>query len=223
SRANMAWADIQGVLQTLAESKRAVALAERVNPNTLVYSAQGWKSLQEKARQVLEQYHRQYPLRRGASKEELRSRLNVTASAFVSILRRLQAEGALVEEGATVRLPAHQVRLAPEQQAAADRYLRALTEKPYSPSGDEAIDQELLSVLIDQRKVVRCSEDVVFAAAAYDDMARHVVERIKQQGKITVGEMRDMFSTSRKYALALAEYLDQQRVTRRVGDERVLR
>ncbi|MEK7874201.1 MAG: DNA/RNA-binding winged helix domain-containing protein, partial [Chloroflexota bacterium] len=108
SRANMAWADIQGVLQTLAESKRAVALAERVNPNTLVYSAQGWKSLQEKARQVLEQYHRQYPLRRGASKEELRSRLNVTASAFVSILRRLQAEGALVEEGATVRLPAHQ-------------------------------------------------------------------------------------------------------------------
>ena len=223
SRANMAWADVQGVLQSLADGKRVVALAERVGQNTLVYSSPGWKSLQDKVRQVLEQYHRQYPLRKGASKEELRSRLNASAPAFVSILRRMQAEGVLVEEGATARLPAHQVRLAPEQQAAAERYLRALTEKPYSPPGDVTVDPNLLNVLIDQRKVVRCTEDVVFAASAYDDMARQVTERIKQQGKITVAEMRDMFSTSRKYALALAEYLDQQHVTRRVGDERVLR
>ncbi len=54
-------------------------------------------------------------------------------------------------------------------------------------------------------------------------MARQVVERIRQQGKITVAERRNMFGPSRKYALALAEYLDQQHVTRRVGDERVLR
>jgi selenocysteine-specific elongation factor len=40
---------------------------------------------------------------------------------------------------------------------------------------------------------------------------------------MTVAQVRDEFTTSRKYALALMEYLDNQKVTRRVGDERVLR
>ena len=46
---------------------------------------------------------------------------------------------------------------------------------------------------------------------------------IEENGKISVAEVRDKFQTSRKYALALMEYLDQQKMTRRVGDERVLR
>jgi selenocysteine-specific elongation factor len=54
-------------------------------------------------------------------------------------------------------------------------------------------------------------------------MVERVVGHIRERGKITVGEVRDMFRTSRKYALALLEYLDQQHITRRVGDERVLR
>jgi selenocysteine-specific elongation factor len=40
---------------------------------------------------------------------------------------------------------------------------------------------------------------------------------------VTVAQVRDAFNTSRKYALALLEYTDQQHITRRVGDERVLR
>jgi selenocysteine-specific elongation factor len=66
------------------------------------------------------------------------------------------------------------------------------------------------------------SGDVVFAAAIYDEMVARVISRIKAQGQITLAEVRDMFQTSRKYAQALLEYLDGQKVTRRVGDARVL-
>jgi len=52
---------------------------------------------------------------------------------------------------------------------------------------------------------------------------KRVVEHIKSQGTLTVAEVRDLFQTSRKYAKALMEHLDGQRITRRVGDERVLR
>jgi selenocysteine-specific elongation factor len=54
-------------------------------------------------------------------------------------------------------------------------------------------------------------------------MLDRIMGRLKSQGKITVAEVRDMLQTSRKYALALMEHLDEQKVTRRVGDERVLR
>ena len=67
------------------------------------------------------------------------------------------------------------------------------------------------------------SDNVVFLASAYKEMLDRILSHMKQTGKITVAEVRDMFQTSRKYALAFMEHLDDQKVTRRVGDERVLR
>ncbi|MFQ5879686.1 MAG: SelB C-terminal domain-containing protein, partial [Dehalococcoidia bacterium] len=65
--------------------------------------------------------------------------------------------------------------------------------------------------------------EVVFATDAYREMAGRVVEHLRQHEKITLAQVRDMFSASRKYAQALLEHFDEQRITRRVGDERVLR
>ena len=90
-------------------------------------------------------------------------------------------------------------------------------------SARQSPDPELLNFLIEQGKVVRVSEDIVFAASAYEEMVARVTDYIKSHGKITVAEVRDIFKTSRKYALAMMEYLDAQKITRRVGDERVLR
>ena len=82
---------------------------------------------------------------------------------------------------------------------------------------------DLLNLLVDEGRVVRINESVVYDADAYREMVEGIVSTIREQGKINVGQVRDRFRTSRKYALSLLEYLDQQRVTRRVGDDRVLR
>ncbi|GIW12310.1 MAG: hypothetical protein KatS3mg061_3367 [Dehalococcoidia bacterium] len=71
--------------------------------------------------------------------------------------------------------------------------------------------------------VVRVAEGVYFAASAYRQMVERVVARLQERGTITVAEVRDLFQTSRKFALGLLEYLDEQRITRRLGDGRVLR
>ena len=70
---------------------------------------------------------------------------------------------------------------------------------------------------------LKVNESVVFATSAYREMTDKIIERIRASGSITVAEARTMFDTSRKYILPLLEYLDQQRITRRVGDDRVLR
>ena len=71
--------------------------------------------------------------------------------------------------------------------------------------------------------MVRVSDGVVFDASAYDEMVSRITAHIKERGRVTLAEVRDMFDTSRKYAQALLEYLDEKKITRRVGDERVLR
>ena len=101
--------------------------------------------------------------------------------------------------------------------------MKSLQKNPYSPSSDQQVSSELLGVLIDQGKVVRVTDGVVFDAAAYREMTESIVQHLKDQGNITVAEARTMFDTSRKYILPLLEHMDQQQITRRTGDERVLR
>ncbi len=66
-------------------------------------------------------------------------------------------------------------------------------------------------------------EGIVFDAQAYREMVERVVAHLKEREKVTLAQVRDMLGTSRKYAQALLEHMDQERITRRVGDERVLR
>ena len=72
-------------------------------------------------------------------------------------------------------------------------------------------------------EIVRVSDGVAFAAEAYREMVERVSAHIRAHGSVTLAEVRDMLSTSRKFAQALLEHMDAERITRRVGDARVLR
>jgi selenocysteine-specific elongation factor len=69
--------------------------------------------------------------------------------------------------------------------------------------------------------VVRVGEGVVYAPETFAAIRRDVVALLERDGSLTLAGFRDHFATSRKYAQATLEYLDQIRVTRRVGDVRV--
>ncbi|MFQ5875278.1 MAG: selenocysteine-specific translation elongation factor [Dehalococcoidia bacterium] len=211
-------------LSTLLEKSRVVVLGKKgLKGNALLYSVEGWQKLIERCGGALDEYHRQHPLRAGAPKEELRNRLRLSQQTFPRVMERLVEEGELVEEEALVRLPSHRRVLSEGQQREVEAYLKALEGNPYSPPTDIHIHPDLLTGLVEEGKVVRVSSDVVFSASIYQQMVEQVVQEIKDEGRVTVARVRDMFKTSRKYALALMEYLDQQKVTRRVGDDRVLR
>ena len=189
----------------------------------VVYSAQGWNILKGKVLLALQTYHNRHPLRRGAPTQEIRSRSELSQPVYLKALARLVEEGSLFEEGQFLRLPDYQVSLTPELERQAADYLQSLEQTPYAPPTERHPDPELLGALIDQGKVVKVNESVVFAASAYRELTDKIVAHLEDKGSITVADARTMFDTSRKYILPLLEHLDQQRVTRRVGDERVLR
>ena len=139
-----------------------------------------------------------------------------------AIWRRLIDEGTIIEDGATIRLLTHRVQLTPAQQATIDAFLKSLTQSPYAPPSNLIPEPDLLNLLIEQHQVVKVSDDVVFSTSAYNEMVERATSHLKASGSVTVGEVRDMFKTSRKYALALLEHLDGAKITRRVGDQRVL-
>ena len=120
-------------------------------------------------------------------------------------------------------MPQHRVDLTPSLAKQADAYLNILQSDTFSPPTDQAVEPELLALLVQEGRVVKVSDEVVFSREAYQQMTDQVVKHIKEQGFITVAQARNLFNSSRKYVLPLLEHMDQQRITRRVGDERVLR
>ncbi|MBA7692800.1 hypothetical protein ES703_101369 [subsurface metagenome] len=138
-----------------------------------------------------------------------------------AIFQRLLDRGVVIEDGAAIHLPAHHVKLTQAQQAKIDTFLQSLVQNPYAPPSDLIPEPDLLNLLIEQNQVVKVSDDVVFSTSAYNEMVERVTSHLKASGRVTLAEVRDMFKTSRKYALAFLEHLDRAKITRRVGDERV--
>jgi selenocysteine-specific elongation factor len=189
----------------------------------------GWNRLVGQTGDALAAYHRAWPLRATMPREELKSRLGMQSRLFGLLLERLAAESVIVQTETSVRLAAHEVRFSPAQSARAQRLIAALGADPHSPPAltelveQMGIDVEIMTALVERRQIVRLNESVAYLTGTYDELQRRIVDRIREAGAITVAEVRDLTGTSRKYALALMEHLDEQKVTRRVGDTRVLR
>ena len=77
-----------------------------------------------------------------------------------------------------------------------------------------------MSAMVAAGEVVRVDHGLYFERRAYDEMVNRVLDAIEREGSVTVGSVRDMLGTSRKYVLALLEHLDAERITQRAGDAR---
>ena len=211
--------EVQPVIESLIQSGRVTGIGR--GEHCLLFTASGWERLINKATAALQDYHQRLPARKGMPKVELGSRLKLGAHVSM-VLPRLADQGVIVEEGAAVRLPDHSIRLTQKQQAQIDAFLNALAQNPYAPPGELIPEPDLLNLLVEQRKVVKVSDGVVFSASTYNEMVEGVVSHIEAHGRVTLAEVRDLFQTSRKYVQPFLEHLDGAKITRRVGDERVL-
>ncbi|MEA2640900.1 MAG: selenocysteine-specific elongation factor [Chloroflexota bacterium] len=231
-RAALTTPEAAALAQRLAANGSLLALDSGaggvLTPQTHLVSAQGWERIVGAVRRELAAYHGEHRLRRGMPKEELRKRLAHDTRVFARIEHTLLQESVIAEDGPLVHLPEFAVRLTPKEEARAETFLGELRRLGIAAPGRGELQatyqlaDELLQTLIDRGTVIEVGQDLVYDAATYGELVERTVGLIREHGQLTVGQMRDAFATSRKYALALLEHLDERRITRRVGDERVL-
>jgi selenocysteine-specific elongation factor len=202
-------------------------IQQPASSNQLLAARSWWSALTDRLSQELSTYHQRFPLRAGMGREALRSGLRLEARVFNAVITHAAAEGLVVDERAIVRLPSHTVQLSPEQQRQVDALLIRFRHQPHiTPSFKEsvaAVGEEVLDVLIARGDLVPVSSDVLFLPETYEEMVTCVRAHIEREGSVTLAQTRDLLKTSRKYAQALLEHLDEIGMTKRVGDERMLR
>jgi selenocysteine-specific elongation factor len=223
-QSNLALDVTQQTLETLISEERVKRLG------TLWFAEAVWDDLSTEAVRLVREQHQQYPLRTGLSREEWRTRLNLPARLAVEVFGALQAEGLLTEAemstGALIRLPDFRPTFSETQQQKVEALLKKFRENPYTPpvrsEAEALVGPEVLNALIEQSELIKLADGILFLRATYDEAIKRLLAHIRERGQVTVAEARDMLGATRKYILPLLEHMDERRLTRRVGDERVL-
>jgi selenocysteine-specific elongation factor len=193
-------------------------------PTDFVVATTLWQSLSGRIGEVLRAFHTSQPLRPGIAREEARSRIGIPQSRlFDDLIATAVAAGQVIDDGATLRLPEFRMSLDPARRIAADTFLAAIRAQPYTPPGPHEfnLDPETLAALEHLAEVEKIADGVYFTPKAWDDLVHGTLAFIDSNGSMTLSQFRDHFGTSRKYAQAALERLDQLKYTRRVGDDRV--
>jgi len=226
----------------LEPTNAETALAELLNTNSLILIEEGtptsasdllvialpqWNTLREKTLQHIEEHHKNFRLRRGVPREELKSKLKLNPRIFNALINKLITDYSLTDYSAVVAKAGHEIRFENGEQAKVQEMMRKFEQNPFSPPGvkdcQSETGEEIVNALIELGELVPVSADVVFRKSDYDSMKMKTRQAIEQNGRITLAEVRDLFNTSRKYAQALLEHFDSIGFTLRDGDFRKLR
>jgi selenocysteine-specific elongation factor len=149
-----------------------------------------------------------------------------TSDSQASPMARLEMMGDLVRlrgRGVVMKDEEAESRKIIEQAfASAGLKVPALKDVLSSLKIDKGRAQKLVTLLLRDKVLIKVSDDLVFHQTALADLRKNLAAQKARSPKIDVGRFKDLTGISRKYAIPLLEYLDRERVTRRVGDERLI-
>ncbi len=212
---------------------RLVAQGRVVQVRERLFDAEAVERVASRVQELLAEAHRQMPWRLGVPREELKTRAAPGADdrLFAAVLERLLAAKTVGVTRGLVHLGMHRPVFTAEEEGMRRALLHALREGRFSPPTLEEVGARLgggpafarmAQSLLEEGALVEVAPGVVFAAEIVEEVARRVVALAEATGEVTVAQLRDALGTSRKFALALLEYFDGIRLTRRLGDRRIL-
>jgi selenocysteine-specific elongation factor len=198
----------------------------------LLVAADSFSLARGRAVAALDAFHKSNPLVAGISKEELREKLGLRPEIMQAVLAELLNSKKAEVSGELVRLSGRGVELKDEEAKAKKEiegaFAAAGLKVPYMDEVlarlpvDKARAQKLVTLLLRDRVLIKLADNLVFHQSALHGLRQTMTQYKLKSAKIDVGQFKDLTGVSRKYAIPLLEYLDRERVTRRVGDARVI-
>jgi selenocysteine-specific elongation factor len=231
ARVDLSLEAVREGLEELVRQGRAVMVGAKGESGAL--HAERLAHLEASVVDRLTDFHAREPLRDGLAKEELRSKLPADLSPATSgwLLAGLSAAGRIALDRDKVRLAGHRPVLSAAEQGWKAKIETAYREAGFQPASPETVlaglqaDRKLAQAvfrrLVDDGLVVKVADGIFLHRDSYRAMQERVAQHLQTHGTINVGAMKDLFGISRKYAIPFLEHLDQIRITRRQGDERV--
>jgi len=183
----------------------------------------------------LEGYLRNYPLREGIGKEELKSYIPKRSDMrfFGPALAALEKEGKALVDRDLVKLPGREAAQEAAGAGLVGLLETALREGGVEPPNLKELAERLrrsekdisdhLGLLVRSGRAIKVKNDLYYAPEPLAGIRERLLKHLEAKGEITPPEFRDLTGLSRKFMIPLLEYFDQEKLTIRVGDKRLFR
>lgn len=215
-----------------SQLSRAIGNHEVIRISDLFLTSAAWEKLKKELVARLDEFQRKNPLVAGMNKEELRLQSDVRGPIFEALLQVLTKEKKIEVVGDLVRLSGHGVVMKDEEAESKSKIehafqtaglkVPALFEVIASLKVDKTRAQKIVTLLLREKTLVKVSDELVFHRSALEALRQQIASYKTKAPQIDVAAFKEMTGVSRKYAIPLLEYLDRERITRRVGDTRVI-
>ena len=192
--------------------------------------ASAFDSLKLLVTAALDEFHKKNPLVPGISRKELQESAAAQSDVFSAALESLVKAKKVEIVGELVRLSGRGVFMKDEEAeskttiehafSAAGLAVPALKDVLAGLKIDRSRAQKIVTLLLRDKVLIKVSEELVFHRTALDNLRQTIMVQKAKSAKIDVGQFKELTGVSRKYAIPLLEYLDRERITRRVGDYR---
>jgi selenocysteine-specific elongation factor len=232
NRSGMSGKRIEAALAPLLSTG---AVIQVVKEPRIFLGRDAFASLKQRLSGELKEYLDENPMQEGIGKEELKSRIPKRSDPrfFGPVLAAMEKDGLAQSDREIVRLPGRKAGVTRDkaelhgmlEQALQKGWMEAPTVKELCDllgcSEKELLDHA--NLLAREGKAAKIKPDVFYAPGAVAEIKEKLVTHLKENGDITPPQFRDLTGLSRKFMIPLLEYFDQEKVTMRVGDKRVLR
>lgn len=223
--------ELEDILNLLIEEKK-IKVIRKDYPLHLDYLKEIWNF----SKVLLKEYHSQNSLSEGMNKEEFKSK--VMQKFRISDSRLADEIIALTEEEGIIKISAKSIAAAdftvsytPAMEEMKNRILKIYGDKKYEmPTVEQVIQTEkdqinakhIIDSLVSRGELIRLNYQYCIDKNAFDTALEKLTAKVRENGCITLAEFRDIIGTSRKFAVEILEYLDEQRITQKVDDARIL-
>ena len=206
------------------------ALVFPMKKDTYVWMRDDELYLQDQIKAELKKYHHKFPYRHGIKKAEIQTKYMKKIKPVVAakIFEHWETEESIISSGEYLHLPEFEILKDERYEGCRKLLLKSFEKAEYQfvKLSETDVEKEyadmaedILLLLREENQVVRLSEDAYTVKPLLETAAEKIREVVHQQPVITISEVRDLFSTSRKNAKLILEYTDGQRITRNTGAE----
>ncbi|RGJ22044.1 selenocysteine-specific translation elongation factor [Coprococcus comes] len=187
-------------------------------------------AVRQKIEETLQKYHSEHPYRYGMKKAEIHNTFlkKIKPNIFDAYIERMTGENVYGRREEYLSLPGYEV---PKDAM----YLQTekLIEDTFEKAGYDFVRfseidfgkiprqtaEDVVLMMIDEGKVIRINEEMFTMKHLMDEAKEKIQNHLKEENLITIAQVRDMFSTSRKSAKPILEYMDSIKVTKKTGGE----
>jgi selenocysteine-specific elongation factor len=231
--ANIEPTQTRAVIDRLKEQGKLMEVAAG-SARRLLLHADILGELDQRILAALGRLHDELPLMASQDRQKVQSRFDyVRDDALVQgAVDRLIQGKKLVGDLRRIARADHKPKLSGGLRKLKDKLIASYQEQRFQPpdpgsfaghaGGNAASLADLMELCVAEGHLVRVTDDIYLHAETEAAMRRLIGDRLSSGSGLTVAEIRDLFGTTRKYAVPLCEYLDRIGLTRREGDLRFL-